>query len=58
MHDHSLVAIAAVKVVMSVSSSVGSNVSRLVTMLFISCCTISIRYNSKLVKNDKVSNDE
>ena len=49
MHDNNLAAIAALKVVMPVSLSIGSNVSQLVTMLFISCCTISIRYNSKLV---------
>ena len=34
MHDNSLAAIAALQVVTSVSSSIGSNVSRLVTMLF------------------------
>ena len=49
MHDNSLTAIAALKVVMSVSCSIGSNVSRLFTMLFTICCTISVRYNTKLV---------
>ena len=49
MHDNVSATKAALKVVMSVSSSIGSNVSWLVTMLFISCYTISIRYNSKLV---------
>ena len=43
MHDNILAAIAALKVVMSVTSSIGSNVSQLVTKLFISCCTISIK---------------
>ena len=50
MHDNVSATIAALKVVMSVSKSIGSsNVSQLVTMLFNSCCTISIRYYSKLV---------
>ena len=49
MHDNVSDIIAALKVVMSVSKSIGSNLSQIVTMLFISCCTISIRYYSKLM---------
>ena len=42
MHDNILAAIVALKVVMSVSRSIDSNVSQFVTFIFISCCTISI----------------
>ena len=49
MNDNILAAIAALKVAVSVSSSIGSNVSRLVIMLLFSFCTISIRCNSKLL---------
>ena len=47
MHDNILAAIAALKVVVSVSSS---NVDQLViTMIFFRCNTISKTYNSKIV---------
>ena len=51
MHDNVSATIVALNVVMSVSSSIGRNVSQLVTMLFISCCTGRIAVVSGRIVN-------
>ena len=50
MYDNILAAMAILKVVISVRSSRGSNISHWVdTMVFISCCRISKMYNSVIM---------